>query len=203
MNFEIVSFKNNWNINYSWYNFLEEKNKKTFDKINDICLKNNVNTLDFIFKLRENEELREYFLEKNQNITIDEIIYLVRDIFFPLENVTEVNIDEVKSHTEKILKVKKQSEQEKLVEKILWNSKKNTKHSIMAKINFFSKIYLISVEQFFEWLKNTNLSEEEFVVLRTKLNKVSMKNSVKTSLKDYLPKLHIELSRISLDNLEI
>lgn len=101
-----------------WVNYLDEYNKETYEKIDNVCSLHWYKTLTFIFQLRKNKDLKNIFVEKN-DISIEDIDELLDDVFFPIAEPVKKDIEEIKNLTQWLLKNRTNEELKSKISELL------------------------------------------------------------------------------------
>lgn len=135
---------------YKWVEYLDEYNKETYKKIDNVCSLHWYKTLAFIFQLRKNKDLKNIFVEKN-DISIEDIDELLDDVFFPIAEPVKKDIEEIKNLTQWLLKNRTNEELKSKISELL-NVKSIDKYEfvineILNQLDCNLEVFCISLEK--------------------------------------------------------
>lgn len=184
----------------SWYQFMDQCNQETYSKIDNIISmyrKQGFDTLEFVYKLRSDEELRLHFWNVN-NIWEEDLKSLFNDTFLPIQKKVKEPSKNVKSAAKKILELRKRRETMDSIKNYL--SWKITLHDkLISRCEYLClKHYSISLEEFWLVLNTMDYDQQTKWLLKHTIVMSNVENIWKNLSKNH-PDLDRKLRSINMD----
>lgn len=145
---------------YSWVWYMEKCNQDTFQIIDNICsVRKDVNTMDFLYKLKSSIVLRKKII-KESSLTENDLTIFFDDVFFPIQPTVENTIDDIRKVTSDFLEYKNRNDIFiQLTDIIYWD---NIDKRISLKFfEHISSVYNIWLNELLQCIKKINLNNRQ------------------------------------------